>query len=174
VNFDIDRHHPAGCRIELRAVATLAERARLDAWLSSAGNALDRSPGRRNAGGDVIRDLRINGVSVQARSPAWVPSRRKPRADVDRLARAEEVVRRDVPRSRKTRAANTATPLPKPVPHVPTDPGKRHRLAGSREPAYIVTADGSRYFVGSMLPPAQIMQIGCPSVKLERDGQETT
>jgi type III secretion protein D len=40
-------------------------------------------------------------------------------------------------------------------------------------PAYIVTADGSRYFVGSLLPQGhRVLEIDGPSVTLERDGEK--
>jgi type III secretion protein D len=165
-------------RIELRGrLATLAERARLDAWLverqatPSIEVQVDETLAR-----DVTETFRINGVSVQARVAGMgAVEAEAAERDVDRLARAEEVVRRDVRGLAKLALRNTATPLPKPVPHVPDDPGKRIASLVPGEPAYIVTADGSRYFIGSMLPTGhKIMQIAAQSVKLERDGQETT
>jgi len=43
------------------------------------------------------------------------------------------------------------------------------------EPAYLVTADGSRYFVGALLPSGhRVARINPGSVTLELHGQQTT
>ena len=43
------------------------------------------------------------------------------------------------------------------------------------DPAYLVTADGARYFIGAMLPTGhRITQIEHNRVTLERDGQRST
>jgi type III secretion protein D len=70
---------------------------------------------------------------------------------------------------------NTATPAPKPLPPVPADPGKRIASLVPGDTAYLVTADGARYFVGSMLPSGhRITAIGAQSVTLEHDGRESS
>ena len=69
---------------------------------------------------------------------------------------------------------NTATPLPPPTPPVVDDPNKRIASLVPGEPAYVVTADGARYFVGALLPSGhRIAQIAAQRVVLERDGQQT-
>jgi type III secretion protein D len=165
-------------RVEVTGrLATLAERTRLDAWLTERQVAatvevqVDETLAR-----DVTETFRINGVAVRARVDgkgivAVEAAERQP----DRLARAEEVVRRDVRGLEKMTVTNTATPLPKPLPPVSDDPGKRIVSLVPGDPAYIVTADGSRYFVGSILPTGhRIAAVGEHSVSLEHDGQQTT
>ena len=130
-------------------LATLSQRAKLDAWLAAhqftpaidvkVDEALTR---------DVTEVFRVNGVAVQARSagPGRVEAEAAER-DPNRLARAEDVVRRDVRGLEQLQVRNTATPLPPPVPPVPDDPGKRIASLVQGDPAYVVTADGARYFV---------------------------
>jgi type III secretion protein D len=165
-------------RIELRGrLATLAERTRLDAWLAERQVApsvevqVDEVLLR-----DVTETFRINGVSVQARvAGTGAVEAEAVERDANRLARAEEVVRRDVRGLTKLAVRNTATPLRKPLPPMADDPGKRIASLVPGEPAYLVTADGSRYFVGSMLPTGhKIAQIAAQSVILEHDGERTT
>jgi len=165
-------------RLEIRGrLATIAERARLDAWLGerqlnpSIEVQVDESLLR-----DVTETFRINGISVRAQVAAkGIVAVEAAERDADRLARAEEMVRRDVRGLEKLTLTNTATPLPKPLPPVADDPGKRIASLVPGEPAYIVTADGSRYFVGSMLPTGhRIAEVGAHSVTLEHDGQKTT
>ncbi len=59
-----------------------------------------------------------------------------------------------------------------PPPPVVDDPGKRIASIVPGNPAYIVTADGARYFVGAMLPTGhRITAIAGQRVSLERDGE---
>jgi type III secretion protein D len=156
---------------------TAQQRARLDAWLAERQHTpavdvqVDESLVR-----DVTETFRINGVSVQAQvAGTGVVTVEAAERDADRLARAEEVVRRDVRGLTKLTVANVIEPLPKPMPRVADDPGKRIASLVPGEPAYIVTADGSRYFVGAVLPTGhRITQIAAQSVTLEFDGQRST
>lgn len=158
-------------------LATLAQRAKLDAWLAErqftpaidvkVDEALTR---------DVTEVFRVNGVPVQVRlaGPGRVEAEAAER-DPNRLARAEDVVRRDVRGLEQLQVRNTATPTPPPVPPVPDDPGKRIASLVQGDPAYVVTADGARYFVGSMLPSGhRITAVAQQSVTLERDGRQST
>jgi len=66
-------------------------------------------------------------------------------------------------------------PLPLPMPPISDDPGKRIASLITSEPAYLVTADGSRYFVGALLPSGhRVARINPGSVTLELHGQQTT
>jgi len=70
---------------------------------------------------------------------------------------------------------NTARPLPPPMPAMSDDPGKRISSLVTSEPAYLVTADGSRYFIGALLPSGhRVTRIGAGSVTLEIHGQQTS
>jgi type III secretion protein D len=115
-------------------------------------------------------------VAVQARvtGPGLVVAEAAER-DADRFAKAVEVVRRDVRGLDKLAVENRATPLPPPAPPLPDDPGKRIASLVPGEPGYLVTADGSRYFVGAMLPSGhRVTAIAQQRVTLERDGQSQT
>jgi type III secretion protein D len=158
-------------------LATQAQRQRLEAWLAAR---------RQSASIDVVIDeavvhdvtevFRVNGVAVKAQAAG--PGRIVAEAaehDRDRLARAEEVVRRDVRGVESLNVRNTVAPRPTPAPPVPDDPGKRIASLVPGETAYLVTADGARYFIGAMLPSGhRITQIARASVTLERDGQQST
>ena len=56
-----------------------------------------------------------------------------------------------------------------------TDPGKRVAAIVPGDPAYVVTADGTRYFEGAMLPTGhRILAILSDRVQIERDGTAST
>src|SRR5690606_14051290 len=95
--------------------------------------------------------------------------------DAAKLARAEEVVRRDVRGLEALSVRNTAGPAAPPAPPVSNDPGKRIASLVAGASAYLVTVDGARYFVGAMLPTGhRIVAIEKTAVALERDGQKTS
>jgi len=152
-------------------------RSRLDSWLAERQltPAIDVQVDEtlvRN----VTETFRVNGVSVQAQVlGAGMVTVEAADPSPDHLARAEEVVRRDVPGLTKLVVRNTVQPAKKPLPPMSDDPGKRIASLVTGELAYIVTADGSRYFVGSMLPSGhRVAAIGSSSVTLEHDGEKTT
>jgi type III secretion protein D len=165
-------------RPEIRGrLTTLAERARLEAWLAQRQFTpalqiqVDEGLAR-----DVTDTFRLNGVAVQARvqGPGEVAVEAS-EPDAPRLARAEEVVRRDVRGLARLAVVNRAKPAPPPAPPVPDDPGKRIASVVPGDPAYLVTADGARYFVGAMLPTGhRITRIDGQRVTLERGGEEST
>src|SRR6185436_19263581 len=86
-------------RTELRGrLATLAERGRLDTWLAERqlSPAVDVQVDE-NLLRDVTETFRINGVSVRATvAGAGAVDAEAVERDNNKLARAEEVVRRDV------------------------------------------------------------------------------
>jgi type III secretion protein D len=169
--------HPDG-RLELSGrLGTLAQRAELDRWLAqrqaraSIDVQIDEALAR-----EVTEVLRVNGVTAQvhATAPGQLVAEASER-DAARLARAEEAVRRDVHGFASLALRNTAQPLPPPAPPVVDDPGKRIASIVPGETAYVVTADGSRYFVGAMLPSGhRITGVAPQSLTLERDGREST
>jgi type III secretion protein D len=152
-------------------------RSRLDSWLAERQltPAIDVQVDEtlvRN----VTETFRVNGVSVQAQVlGAGMVSVEAADPSADHLARAEEVVRRDVRGLTKLVVRNTVQAAKKPLPPMAEDPGKRIASLVAGDPAYLVTADGSRYFVGSMLPSGhRVAAIGSSSVTLEHDGEKTT
>ncbi|NML18509.1 SctD/MshK family protein [Azohydromonas caseinilytica] len=174
----LDVVRDASGRPEIRGrLATLAERARLDAWLAARQFTpavqvqVDEGLAR-----DVTNTFRVNGVAVQARVlGAGEVAVEASEPDAQRLERAQEVVRRDVRGLRQLAVANRAKPEPPPAPPVPDDPGKRIASLVPGDPAYLVTADGARYFVGAMLPTGhRITRIDGQRVTLERAGEESS
>lgn len=166
-----------GGALELRGrLATVAERTRLDEWLAARHFSpvvqvqVDEGIAR-----DVTDVFRVNGVAVQARvQGAGHIVAEASETDPQRLAHAEETVRRDVRGLERLTLNNRAAPPPAPAPPVIDDPGKRIASLVPGDPAYLVTADGARYFVGAMLPTGhRITQIAAQRVTLERDGQTT-
>ena len=171
---------PDGRPVLRGRLADLAQRARLEAWLATRRwtPALELLVDEQ-----IVRDIaevfRVNGIAAQARAAgagrfeAEVAER-----DLQRLARADEVVRRDVRGVRQLAVRNRAMPLPPPAPPAPPvvdDPSKRIASLVPGEPAYVVTADGARYFVGALLPSGhRIARIAAQRVVLERDGRQTS
>jgi len=158
-------------------LASDAARQKLDAWLLALGVparvdvVVDEAVAR-----EVAEVFRVNGVAVKATvaAPGRIDAEAAER-DAERLARAEEVVRRDVRGLEQLAVRNTAKPLPLPMPPISDDPGKRIASLITSEPAYLVTADGSRYFVGALLPSGhRVARINPGSVTLELHGQQTT
>jgi type III secretion protein D len=169
----------ASGRPELRGrLATLAQRTQLDAWLAAHHQTpmmnvvVDEAIAR-----DVTDVFRVHGVAVQAkvqRAGHVLAEAAEP--DAALLARAEDVVRRDVRGLANLKVVNTAPPAaPPPPPPMPDDPGKRIASVVPGDPAFIVTVDGARYFVGAMLPSGhRITAIAGQRVSLERDGKSST
>jgi type III secretion protein D len=168
----------ASGQLELRGrLATLAQRTRLDAWLAMrqfmplVNVQVDEAIAR-----DVTDVFRVNGVAVKAsvQGPGRIVAEAA-EPDAERLARAEGVVQRDVRGLEHLSVLNRAVPKPPPPPPVVDDPGKRIASLVPGDPAYLVTADGARYFVGALLPSGhRITQIAGQRVTLERDGQAST
>jgi type III secretion protein D len=174
---DLSAQTLADGRLVVRGrLATLAQRARLDAWLAELGArasvevVVDESVAR-----EATEVFRVNGIAAQVRVAG--PGRLVAEAaepDGAKLARAQEVVRRDV-RGIDTLTLRNAAPPPAPPPPVVTDPGKRIAAIVPGDPAYVVTADGSRYFVGALLPSGhRITGVAPQRLTLVRDGQEST
>ena len=117
--------------------------------------------------------FRVNGIEAGVRSldggEAIVDTAV---ADTAELARVEALVNEDVPQLVSLTLANVPpVSAPKDTPY---DPGKRVALVVATAPAYIVTTDRSRYFVGAMLPSGhRIRAIEENVVHLEKGGIET-
>jgi type III secretion protein D len=157
-------------------LATQAERKRLEAWLASqqANPKLDLVIDETVAQ-NVTEVFRVNGVAVKAQAAGagrFVAEAAE--SDRARLARAEEVVRRDVRGLGELSVRNNAPPATPPAPVLADDPNKRIASLVPGDTAYLVTVDGARYFVGALLPSGhRIARIVKGSVVLERDGQQS-
>jgi hypothetical protein len=125
----------------------------------------------------VAEVFRLHGIAVQAqpRADGSIVVQAQER-DSWRVEQAEKAARRDVPGLGPLTVRNqppTATPGPRPP--LQADAGKRITavVADSGTP-YFVTADGSRYFIGALLPSGhRVLQIAEQAVTVERDGQLT-
>lgn len=125
---------------------------------------------------DAVADVyRINGVPAQARpvgEGAVAVTTRE--ADDRRLDRVRDAARRDVPGLAAIEARNLPPPAPPASAPVVDDPGKRVASIVPGEPPYVVTADGTRYFEGALLPTGhRIAGIERHRVLLDRDGAVT-
>ncbi|MCM5678256.1 hypothetical protein M8A51_01795 [Schlegelella sp. S2-27] len=148
-----------------RAVATSGAEVQFDVWVDEVLV-------------DAVQDVfRVNSVdaraSLQADGSVRVDARE---ADAAKLQRVEALVRRDVPGLVALAVRNEAPPLPPSTSAAPTvdDPGKRVASIVPGDTAYVVTADGARYFIGALLPTGhRIAAIEEQRVWLERDGMRT-
>jgi type III secretion protein D len=123
--------------------------------------------------GDVYR---LNGIAAEVRSGGpGVVHVQTHEADAPALAKVQAAARRDVPGLQQLVAINEPPP-PGPRPEaVISDPGKRVAAIVPGEPAYVVTADGTRYFEGAMLPSGhRILSILSDRVQIEREGVPST
>jgi type III secretion protein D len=172
----LDASRSADGRLTLRGrVPTQVQRTLLDAWLTERRLAptvevwVDEAVAH-----DVAEVFRVNGVAVrtQLAGPGRIAAEAA-EPDATKLNRATEVVRRDVRGLQALDVRNTAKPAAPPAAPLSDDPGKRIASLVPGEPAYLVTADGSRYFLGALLPSGhRVMQIAKGSLTLELNGQQ--
>jgi hypothetical protein len=129
---------------------------------------------RAQAVGEVFR---LHGLAVQAqpRADGTVLVQAQER-DTWRVEQAEKAARRDVPGLAGLTVRNQPpAPAAGPRPPLAPDAGKRiTAVVADAETPYFVTADGSRYFIGALLPSGhRVLQIAAQAVTVERDGQLT-
>lgn len=122
----------------------------------------------------VAEVFRMNGVVAEvtaANGAAGTVRVRTVEPDVARLKRAEAAVRRDVPGLASLQLEHVPLRLPPPPMNIPDDPQKRVAAVVAGEVPYLVTADGSRYFIGAMLPSGhRVDAITDQQVLLTKDG----
>jgi len=119
-----------------------------------------------------LEDLfRINGVnSSTVFDEAGMLWAKTEEGDLDLLNDLRDVVANDMPALKKWDIANTAPD----VPAAPAEPGKQVAMIVSDEPAFVLTVDQTRYFVGSLLPTGhRIAAIESGRVILEKDGDRS-
>jgi type III secretion protein D len=125
----------------------------------------------------AVRDVyRLNGIAAEVRPQGpGIVQVLTTEADLEQLRRVETIARRDVAGLLDMLIENRA-PDARPVTTVPTDnnPGKRVASVVPGNPAYLVTTDGARYFVGAMLPTGhKISAISAQQVLLDWGGEVT-
>jgi type III secretion protein D len=149
-----------------------AERTRLEKALA------DRSPARlsvwvnEQVAASVAEVYRLNGIAAQVQAAgAGVVRVQTAVSDVRQLEHVQALARRDVPGLQQLVAVNEPPPAAPPAAPASHDPGKRVAAIVPGEPAYLVTADGTRYFEGAMLPSGhRIVAILTDKVQMEREG----
>lgn len=124
----------------------------------------------------AVRDVyRLNGIAadVQPQGPGIVQVLTM-EANTEQLKRVETIARRDVAGLRDIVVGNTEPDAQPSAAPIKNNPGKRIASVVPGNPAYLVTTDGARYFVGAMLPTGhKIAAISTQQVLLDRDGVMT-
>ena len=162
---------PGGGGVVLGFVPERADAIRLERWLAAQPEPLRNAVLVDARLAERVDDvLRVNGIEASVRSliegEAIVDTAV---ADAETLARIEARLDEDVPQLVSLELANV--PPVAPPEETPYDPGKRVALVVATAPAYIVTKDRSRYFVGAMLPSGhRIRAIEENVVHLEKGG----
>jgi len=157
---------------------TLADRTRLDRSLADASieASVEVRVGEQVAA--AVREVyRMNGVVAETPAPAALAQVglvkvQTHEPDLAKLQAVEATARRDVPGLALLQAENTPPALPPPPPPVVhNDPGKRVASIVPGAVPYVVTADGTRYFVGALLPSGhRLASITEQQVMLDKDG----
>jgi len=156
---------------------TLADRARLDRSLADAAieASVEVRVGEQVAA--AVREVyRMNGVVAETPAPAALAQVglvkvQTHEPDLAKLQAVEATARRDVPGLALLQAENTPPALPPPPTPVVHDPGKRVASIVPGAVPYVVTADGTRYFVGALLPSGhRLASITDQQVMLDKDG----
>jgi hypothetical protein len=125
----------------------------------------------------VAEIFRLHGVAAQAQArPDGTVAVTAKERDLWRVEQAEKAARRDVPGLAGLVVRNQPPPVAAaPAAPLAADAGKRiTAVVDNAETPYFVTADGSRYFIGALLPSGhRVLQIAGQAVTVERGGQLT-
>ena len=155
---------------------TLAQRSQLERALAGQTPARIAVTVNEQVTAGVADVYRLNGIGADVKSggPGVVHVHTR-EADQAKLERVQALARRDVSGLSLLVANNEVPPLsPRPEATV-ADPGKRVSAIVPGDPAYVVTADGTRYFEGAVLPTGhRILAILSDRVQIERDGATST
>lgn len=150
-----------------------AERQDAVAQLAAAGLSVEVAAAAARPLDERVKDvLRASGVSAEVALLDAGHVRVALSSDAATSRRAEAAVRTDVAGLIGLDWVNT--PPRSPMPPTVDDPGKRVAAVVPGDPAYVVTADGARYFLGAMLPTGHLVRsIDGQEVMLEREGEIT-
>ncbi|CAG1016399.1 hypothetical protein BURC_01307 [Burkholderiaceae bacterium] len=123
----------------------------------------------------VVDVYRVNGVTARAETTGPGAVRVSTQEnDMPRLEQIRAIARRDVPGLALIEAHNAPPPAAPAAAAVVDDPGKRVASIVPGDPSYVVTADGTRYFEGALLPTGhRIAAIAEREVLLEKAGTTT-
>lgn len=130
-----------------------------------------------DAAAGAVEVFRLHGIAAK---PGWSPEGElllhTRERDTGRVDAALAAVRRDLPGLPALRVDNQP-PAVAPVTPAPAadDPAKRLvAVVDNSDSPYFITADGSRYFNGALLPSGhRVVEIAERAVVVERDGQRT-
>lgn len=155
---------------------TFAQRTRAESLLAAQGLKPRFKVWINESLAQAVQDVyRVHGISaeVQTLGPGRVRVNTA-LADGSALQSVEKSVRRDVHGLNQLDVRNDPPPgVPSPVPSL-DDPGKRVASIVTAEEPYVVTQDGTRYFIGALLPTGhRILAIADGRVELEREGLNT-
>ncbi len=157
-------------------VADAAQKQRLTGLFAAAGLSPEWDVAVNGDVATAVREVfRLNGVAAQVDvDAAGQVAVRTSHADVGKLTAIEQSVKRDIAGLSMT-LTNTPPPVGDDGPPVGNDAGKRIASIVPGDPAYVVTADGTRYFLGAMLPTGHtIRAIEGQQIVLERNGASST
>jgi type III secretion protein D len=170
-------HEPIGIQGNL---LTLADRAKLERALADAQ--IDAALQVR-VGEEIdmaIRDVyRMHGITAQTSLPSALSDVgsvqvKTQERDEQRLQNISTIAQRDVTGLVHLQVANTLPQVVAPAPPVVDDPGKRVASIVTGATPYVVTADGTRYFIGALLPSGhRIAAISDQQVMLDKDHKLT-
>ncbi len=119
---------------------------------------------------------RVNGIPAKVESQGDGAVEIKTReADLSKLSRVGSLAKKDVVGLKNIVVENTRPPEPVDEEFKTRDPGKRIASIVPGDPAYIITLDGARYFVGAMMPTGhKISAIFDQKVVLDKGGKMST
>jgi type III secretion protein D len=130
---------------------------------------------RERAASNVKEVFRVNGLDVDAQfaesDVVLVRGLSASKQEIDRIVKH---ALKDVPGLKEIRIADGSETTMLAEASMPIDRvAKRVVSIVNGSPAYVVTADGSRYFLGALLPQGQrVVAIDGSSVTLEREGKQ--
>lgn len=156
---------------------TSAERVQVEKLLARAAVVATLEVGVNDRLVAAVQDVfRANNVAAEALSVGPGAVRlTSHEADAVRLAKVKATALRDIPGLLVLDVNNSPPTIVSAPEPVIEDPGKRVASIVPGDVAYVVTADGSRYFEGALLPTGQrITAIEEGQVRLERNGTSTT
>ncbi|MDO5626158.1 MAG: hypothetical protein Q4G71_15895 [Pseudomonadota bacterium] len=172
----LDVEHRDGQLFVVGHIDTQTQRTRLEQALAGQTPARVAVWVNEQVTAGVADVYRLNGVAAEVRTggPGVVHVSTR-EGDLPKLERVQATARRDVPGVHQLVAVNDPPPAsPRPETLV-ADPGKRVAAIVPGEPAYVVTADGTRYFEGAILPSGhRILAILSDRVQMEREGVPST
>jgi len=126
---------------------------------------------------DSVEEIyRVNGVKaeVQHLGPGIVQVNTE-ETNTQQLSRIVEIAKQDIKGLLEIIAENEEPAVKLEPEVIVDDPGKRVASVVPGNPAYLITVDGARYFVGAMMPSGhKISAISKQQVMLDKRGEVTT